>query len=40
MLTYTYLNVNECSLTFSVPQQKFKLQIPLNYGKLKQNVVS
>ncbi len=34
MLTYTYLNVNECSLTSSV------LQISLNYGKLKQNMVS
>ncbi len=40
MLTYIYLNVDECSLTSFVPQQSFKLQISLNYGKLKLNVVS
>ncbi len=40
MLTYTYRNVNECSLTSSVPQQRFKLQISLYYGKLKLNMVS
>ncbi len=40
MLTNIYLNVDECWLTSFVPQQRFKLQISLNYGKIEQNVVS
>ncbi len=38
MLTYIFLNVNECWLTSSMPQQMFKLQISLNYVNIKQNV--
>ncbi len=34
MLTYIYLNVGECWLTSSMPQQMFKLQISLNYGNI------
>ncbi len=33
MLTYIYLNVDKCWLTFYMPHQMFKLQIALNYGK-------
>ncbi len=32
MLTYIYLNVNECWLSSFMPQQSFKLQIFLNYA--------
>ncbi len=34
MLTYVYINVDECRITSSMLQQRFKLQIPLNYGKM------
>ncbi len=34
MLTYIYLNVDECLLAFSMPQQMFKLQISFNYGNI------
>ncbi len=40
MLTYIYLNVNECLLLSSMPQQRLKLHISLNYGNIYQNVVS
>ncbi len=30
MFTYIYLNVHECWLTFSMPQQRFKLRILIN----------
>ncbi len=40
MLTYIYLNVDECWLTSSMHHESFKLQISLNYGSIKQNVVS
>ncbi len=40
MLTYIYLNMDECWLTSPIPQQSFKLQIYLNYGIFEQNVVS
>ncbi len=33
MLTYIYLNVDECGLTSSMPQQRFKRQICLNVTK-------
>ncbi len=32
MLTYKYLNVDDCWLTSSMPQQRFKLQNLLNYS--------
>ncbi len=34
MLTYIYLNVEECWLTSSMTWQRFKLQMSLNYGKI------
>ncbi len=40
MFMYIYLNVNECWLTSSMPQQRFKLQIKLNYAAIPENVVS
>ncbi len=40
MLPTIYLNVDECWLTSSMPKQRFKLQISLNYGKSWQNLVS
>ncbi len=40
MLTYIYLNVNDCWLTSSMPQQKFKFHILLNYGVIPENVIS
>ncbi len=40
MVTYIYLNVNECWLTSSMPQQRFKLQISLNYAHIEQNAFS
>ncbi len=39
MLTYVYLNVDECKLTSSIPQQSFKLQMYLNYAIIPENVV-
>ncbi len=35
MLTYTYLNVNDCWLTSSMSQQRFKLQLLLNCNSRK-----
>ncbi len=40
MFTYIYLNVDECWLTSSMLQQRFKLQIVLNYAVIPENVVS
>ncbi len=34
MLTYIYLNMDECWLTYSMHQQRFKLHIFLNYGEI------
>ncbi len=34
MLTYIYLNVDDCCLASSMPLQRFKLQISLNYGNI------
>ncbi len=34
MLTYIYVNVDECWLTSYKPQQRFKLQIPLNHANI------
>ncbi len=34
MLTYIYLDVDECWLTSSMSEQMFKLQISLNYGTI------
>ncbi len=39
-LTYIYLNVDDCWLTSSMPQQRFKLQILLNYAVILENVIS
>ncbi len=40
MLTYIYLNVDDCWLTFSIPQQRFKLQILLSYAVITENIIS
>ncbi len=40
MFTYIYLNVDECWLISSIPQQKFKLQILHNYPVIPENVIS
>ncbi len=40
MLSYIYLNVDECCLTSSMPQQRFKLEIVLNYAVMPNNVIS
>ncbi len=40
MLTYIYLNADECWLTSSMPQQRFKLQTLFNYAVFLENVVS
>ncbi len=40
MFTYTYLNVDECWLKSSMPQQRFKLQILLNYAVIREKVIS
>ncbi len=40
MFTYIYLNVDECCLKSSMPQQRFKLQILLNYAVIPENVIS
>ncbi len=40
MITYIYLDVDECWLTPSMPQQRVKLQISLNYANIEQNVFS
>ncbi len=40
MLTYIYLNVDDCWLTSSMPQQRFKLQKKLvNYAVIPENVI-
>ncbi len=40
MFTYIYLNVDDCWLTSYIPQQRFKLQIMLNYAVIPENVIS
>ncbi len=40
MLTYIYLNVDDCRLTSSMPQQRFKHQTWLNYAVIPENVIS
>ncbi len=40
MLTYIYLNVDECWLTSSMRQQRFKLQISFHYANIEQNTFS
>ncbi len=40
MLTYIYLDVDECWFTSSLPQLKFKLQISFNYSDNEQNEFS
>ncbi len=40
MLTCIYLNVDDCWLTSSMPQQMFKLKILLNYAVIPENVIS
>ncbi len=40
MFTYIYLNVNDCWLTSSMPEQWFKLQILLDYAVIPENVIS
>ncbi len=40
MLTYIYLNVDEFWLTYPMPEQRFKLQIVINYAVIPENVVS
>ncbi len=38
MFAYIYLNVDECWLTPPIAQQRFKLQILLNYAAIPENV--
>ncbi len=38
--THIYLNVDEYWLTSSIPQQRFKLHILINYAVIPENVVS
>ncbi len=40
MLTYTYLNVDECCLSSSMPEQRFKFQISLNYANIERDAFS
>ncbi len=40
MLSYLNLNVDDCWLTSSMPQQMFKLQILLNHAVIPENVIS
>ncbi len=40
MLTYIYLNVDECWLSSPMPLQRFKLQILLKYAVNPVNVIS
>ncbi len=40
MFTYIYLNEDECWLIFFMHQQRFQLQILLNYAVIPENVVS
>ncbi len=40
MLTYIYLNMDDCWLTSPMPQQMFKLQMLLNYALIPENVIS
>ncbi len=40
VLTYIYFNVDEWWLTSSMPQQRVKLQIVLNYDVIPENVIS
>ncbi len=40
MLTYIYFNVDDCLLKYYMPQQRFKLQIVINYVVIPENVIS
>ncbi len=40
ILYYIYLNVDNCGLTSSMPQQRFKLYILLNYVVIPEKVIS
>ncbi len=40
MFTYIYLNMDECWLTSSMPQQRLKLHIFINYAVIPENVIS
>ncbi len=40
MVTYIDLNVDECWLISSMPQQRFKLQLSLKYVNIEQNAFS
>ncbi len=40
LFAYIYLNVDECWLTSSMLEQRFKLQIVINYVVIPENVVS
>ncbi len=40
MLTYIYFNVDDCLLTYSIQQQRFKLQIVINYVVIPENIIS
>ncbi len=40
MLNYIYLDVDDCWLTSSMPEQKFKLQNSPNYANIEQNSFS
>ncbi len=40
MLTYIYLNVDECWLTSPMPKQMFKLQIVLNYAVIPEHIIA
>ncbi len=40
MFTYIYLNVDECWLKFSMPQQMINLQLLFSYAVIPENVVS
>ncbi len=39
MLIYTYLNIDECLLTFSMQQQRFKLKISINYAIISERLL-
>ncbi len=40
MFTAIYLDVDECWLTSSMPQQRLKLQLSLHYANIEQNAFS
>ncbi len=40
MLTDIYFNEDDCLLTYSMPQQRFKLQTLIYYVVIPENVIS